>query len=75
MTTSKKTVGIAYQKYARNYDLAVKLYRLIELHIEDYRARAVDMLHLKQGYCVLYLGCGTGLNFPHIIERIGKKGA
>lgn len=74
MATSKEEVAIAYQKYARNYDFAVKLYSLIGLHLADYRARAVDHLHLKQGDSVLDLGCGTGLNFPLLIERIGNRG-
>jgi demethylmenaquinone methyltransferase/2-methoxy-6-polyprenyl-1,4-benzoquinol methylase len=74
MLVSKEVVEAAYQRYARNYDLAVKFYRLIGLRIEEYRLRAVDLLWLKQGDCVLDLGCGTGLNFPLLIQKIGPEG-
>ena len=52
----------------------MKLYRLIGLHIEDYRSRGVELMHLKRGDCVLDLGCGTGLNFPHLFKQIGPDG-
>jgi len=74
MSVLKKNAEAVYQKYARNYDLVIKFYRLIGLHIEDYREHAVDLLNLKQGDCVLDLGCGTGLNFPHILKKIGPEG-
>jgi demethylmenaquinone methyltransferase/2-methoxy-6-polyprenyl-1,4-benzoquinol methylase len=74
MTVSRKTVEAAYQRHARNYDLAVRLYRLAGLRIEHYRARAVELLQLRTGDRVLDLGCGTGLNFPHLVERIGPEG-
>lgn len=74
MTISKEQVEAAYQKQARHYDLAVRLYRLMGLHIEDYRARAVELLQLRIGDTVIDLGCGTGLNFSHLIERIGSGG-
>jgi len=40
-----------------------------------YRKEAVKRLYLKGGECVLDLGCGTGLNFPHLIEWIGPGGS
>ena len=74
MPISKHDVEAVYQRYARKYDFAVNLYRLIGLRIEHYRSRAVDLLRLKRGDCVIDLGCGTGLNFPYLINRIGPEG-
>lgn len=39
-----------------------------------YRKIAVNEMELKEGDVVLDLGCGTGLNFEYIHEKIGKKG-
>ena len=74
MRASKELIENAYNVHAKNYDLALKLYRLIGLNIEKYRLRAVELLQLKQGDFVLDLGCGTGLNFGPIIEQIGPQG-
>src|SRR5437879_4887813 len=38
------------------------------------RARAVDLLGLRPGDTVLDVGCGTGLCFPAVLERIGPSG-
>lgn len=65
---------MTYQRYAKNYDLAVNLYRLLGLHIEHYRSRVIELLQLKPGDHVLELGCGTGLNFSRIMEKIGTEG-
>lgn len=75
MQTSKDKVEDAYQKNAGYYDLAVKVfYPLIGLRINTYREKAVEYLNLKQGDCVVDLGCGTGLAFPLILEKIGPSG-
>ena len=70
MALSKQKVQAKYQSGAEYYDFYVRLYRLIGFHIEAYRLRAVERLHLQQGDRIVELGCGTGLNFPLILERI-----
>jgi demethylmenaquinone methyltransferase/2-methoxy-6-polyprenyl-1,4-benzoquinol methylase len=52
----------------------VKLYGLIGLPIEKYRSRALELLQLKRGDCVIDLGCGTGLSFHLLMNAIGKEG-
>lgn len=75
MHTSKKTVEDAYQKNAKYYDLALKVfYPLIGLKIGEYRKKAVNYLALKEGDFVIDLGCGTGLCFPLLMEKIGPSG-
>jgi len=75
MQSSKNKVEDAYQKNAGYYDLAVKVfYPLIGLRINTYRKKAVEYLNLKQGDCVVDLGCGTGLAFQLILGKIGPSG-
>lgn len=38
------------------------------------RSGAVNKLELKKGDAVLDLCCGTGLNFPYLLEAVGGKG-
>lgn len=64
----------AYRKYAKNYDFAVKLYRLLGLDISKFRKMAIDALELSRGDTVVELGCGTGLNFARVINVIGTEG-
>jgi demethylmenaquinone methyltransferase/2-methoxy-6-polyprenyl-1,4-benzoquinol methylase len=71
---STQEIQNKYQRQAKHYDFSVQLYRLIGLRIEAYRLRAVQLLHLQRGDFVVELGCGTGLNFPHLVERIGSEG-
>ena len=74
MVLSKQKVQAKYQSGAKYYDLYVWLYRLIGLRVEAYRSRAIKLLDIQPGDCVVELGCGTGLNFPFILNRIGPEG-
>ena len=74
MVSKKQEIRAMYQSGARRYDRFVKIYPLIGCRIESYRARAVKLLRLQEGDCVVELGCGTGLNFGLIIEQIGPQG-
>ncbi len=38
------------------------------------RERAVPALHLQEGSRVLDIGCGTGLNFPLLLDAVGPTG-
>jgi len=71
---SKNRVVEAYRKYAKNYDLAVKLYHLLGLKIGKYRKLTVNALKLSKGDFVVELGCGTGLNFSLVLDLIGPEG-
>lgn len=63
-----------YDKQARRYDLAVWLYRFAGMRIGHWRRMVIDALELKPGDTVVEIGCGTGLNFSLLEERIGAGG-
>ena len=71
---NENRVVTTYRKYAENYDLAVKFYRLLGLRIGKYRKMTADSLELSKGDTVVELGCGTGLNFSLILDAIGSEG-
>ena len=62
-----------YQSGAKHYDFTTILFRLIGLRMKAYRLIAIRKLSLKRGDCVIELGCGTGLNLPFLLERIGPE--
>ena len=56
-----------YRRRANIYDRELALF-------EPIRSDAVDALHLRRGDSVLDVGCGTGLSFVLLQERIGGGG-
>ncbi len=71
---SKQKVQAMYQSGAKHYDFTTILFRLIGLRMKAYRLLAIKKLSLQRGDCVIELGCGTGLNFPFLMEQIGPEG-
>jgi demethylmenaquinone methyltransferase/2-methoxy-6-polyprenyl-1,4-benzoquinol methylase len=56
-----------YRALARTYDAATEMFNAL-------RAGAVDLLDLQPGQVVLDVGCGTGLCFERVQQRIGPTG-
>jgi demethylmenaquinone methyltransferase/2-methoxy-6-polyprenyl-1,4-benzoquinol methylase len=74
MAISRDKVRDMYQSGAKNYDFTTILFRLIGLRMKAYRSQAINKLSLQRGDFIIELGCGTGLNFPLIMEQIGPEG-
>ncbi|NOZ75741.1 MAG: class I SAM-dependent methyltransferase [FCB group bacterium] len=74
MALSKNAVRDLYRERAGSYDITANLYYLIGFREAKYRKMAVSQLHLKPGDTVVEIGCGTGLNFPYILEYLGNTG-
>jgi ubiquinone/menaquinone biosynthesis C-methylase UbiE len=66
-------IGV-YRKRARHYDLTANAYYLLGFREWAYRKRAIEALGLQRGDTVVEIGCGTGLNFCLLEERIGPEG-
>ena len=62
------SVAPAYSNEAPFYDSRTKGF-------DTYRRRIVERLPLRRGDVVLDVGCGTGLCFPFLLERVGPAGA
>ncbi|NIU57784.1 MAG: class I SAM-dependent methyltransferase [Phycisphaerae bacterium] len=71
---SRQKVQSMYQSGAKHYDITTILFRLIGLRLKAYRLLAIKKLSLQPGSFVIELGCGTGLNFPLLMEQIGPEG-
>ncbi len=71
---SRQKVQDMYQSGAKHYNFTTILFRLIGLRMKAYRLLAIKKLSLQRGNCVIELGCGTGLNFPFLMEQIGPEG-
>lgn len=66
------TIGRFYRLWARPYRWVVPFFLLG--NEGRLRRKAANALDLQPGQRVLDVGCGTGRNFPYIMERIGRRG-
>lgn len=74
MALDKTSVARLYRKRAKNYDISANLYYLLGIRELAYRKKAVEALKLAHGDTVVEIGCGTGLNFRLLRERVGPEG-
>jgi len=74
MAFSKSEIREIYAKRAEHYDVSANLYYLLGFREAHYRKLAVRALDAARGDTVVEIGCGTGLNFGYLQERIGEKG-
>lgn len=74
MALTKKRIAELYQKRAGFYDFSANFYYLIGIREFAYRKIAVEALNLEYGDTVVEIGCGTGLNFRFLRDRVGAKG-
>src|SRR5690349_8586543 len=56
-----------YRRRAGHYDQELAVF-------EPIREEAIESLQLKPGATVLDVGCGTGLSFQPLHDRLGKAG-
>ncbi len=64
-----------YTKVAPRYDRVTSFSaKVFFFPIQRYRREAVEAMSVGEGDTVLEIGCGTGLNFPYIQDRIGPGG-
>jgi ubiquinone/menaquinone biosynthesis C-methylase UbiE len=66
------TIERTYQNWAKVYEWLTPLYLLG--NEERLRRESIASLDLRPGQTVLDIGCGTGRNFPPILEMIGTTG-
>ena len=74
MALDKKSIELLYHKRAKRYDISANTYYLLGIREFAYRNMAVQALNLKQGDTVVEIGCGTGLNFRFLREKVGPAG-
>ncbi len=69
---SQTEIERTYRNWAKVYDWLTPMY----LFGNESRLRheTIDRLHLQPGQTVLDIACGTGRNFPSILEKIGPTG-
>jgi len=74
MAMNKQEIANLYQSRAKRYNISANTYYLIGLREFAYRKMAVQALNLNPGDTVVEIGCGTGLNFDLLRQRVGPQG-
>jgi ubiquinone/menaquinone biosynthesis C-methylase UbiE len=74
MALSTPEIRDLYDGMARRYDRNARAFRLGGFHEPFYKRQAINALDLKPGDTVVDVGCGTGLNFALLQQRVGPGG-
>ncbi len=74
VTGKGEPVRELYRRIAARYDLLAHLYYLVGFRGRAYRKMAVRDLNLVRGDTVIDIGCGTGLCFSYLQEKVGPEG-
>jgi demethylmenaquinone methyltransferase/2-methoxy-6-polyprenyl-1,4-benzoquinol methylase len=75
MASEGSAIRQLYRRRAKRYDAVTWIYPLFGVRMARFRSRAAEALRLKPGDTVVELGCGTGLNFGILQDRIGPNGS
>ena len=75
MALTRTQLRDLYRARAANYDFTANLYYLIGFREVGCRKQAVSALALHEGDTVVELGCGTGLNFPYLMQAAARPGS
>ncbi len=74
-TPTQDSSSVALARARRHYDRVSPRYDRLCQRLYGYaRKKAVGELRLPPGSTVLDLACGTGLNFPLLVEALGPEG-
>jgi len=74
MVHSVREIREIYRRMAPAYDRRARIFRLMGFNERRYKRETIDALDLGPGSTVVDIGCGTGLNFAMLQERIGDNG-
>lgn len=72
--TTRDQVAAVYRRLAPRYDWAAGLLDRLGIGYGRLRRAAARAADLRPGDVVVEIGCGTGVNFPLIQDRIGPGG-
>lgn len=72
--TTRQEILDVYQTRAWIYEFAVYCCYLLGFPIGRYRRLVVEALAAQPGDTIVEIGCGTGMNFPLLQEKIGTEG-
>lgn len=72
--TTREEIRNVYEKRAGIYEFAVYCCYLLGFPIGRYRRLVIAALAPQPGDTIIEIGCGTGMNFPLLQEKIGANG-
>lgn len=72
--TTREEIRDVYQKRAWIYEFAVYCCYFLGFPIGRYRRLVIKALEPQLGDTIVEIGCGTGMNFPLLQEKLGPEG-